>query len=135
MVRIVSVLPLFFLILSGCASAPPPAAETSPALRLYNTYGRALEAGALVYTESMLAAGEAHAKGVITDAQLAAIRNAGRNAEATLRLAKAGLQLYVAQQAGTADTEPGVALSTRFAAFNQSIADLTRLLVNAGVTE
>lgn len=143
---------IIVLSLAGCApAASPPATSASSAdraadtaaVRLYNTYGRALEAGALVYMESMLAAGEAHGRGQITDTQLDTIRQAGRQAETALRLAKGALQLYISQvstadvsgQSGsTAAVSASNNVSERFVAFNEAVTQLTRVLVEMGVT-
>lgn len=117
---------LVLVLLSGCATAPQP--DASPTVRLYQTYGQALDAGAAVYTESMLAAGEAHARGTLTDEQLSTVREVGKQAEMALRLAKAALQAYAASPAQPGD------LSTHFAAFQQALTTLTRVLVQEGVT-
>lgn len=141
--RRLTIVALALVLLAGCAPAgsPPvtnPTTADQTAVRLYNTYGRALEAGASVYTESLLAAGEARARGTITDDQLAVVREAGRKAETALRLAKAGLQLYIAQQAGTAGTNTTSGdgdVSARFAAFSEALTALTRVLVEMGVAQ
>lgn len=97
---------------------------------LYNTYGRALEVGVIVYEESLRAAGAAHARGSITDEQLDQIRTVGVHVQASLDLAKTAL-LHAAQYGSLAGTDD---VSHKFIAAQESITFLLRVLGEMGVT-
>ena len=80
------------LLLAACASVPQG--------DVAGAYEKQLKAAVGVYEETMIAAGEAEARGIITPEQLTKIADAGRIAQGALETARASLAAYVATKQG-----------------------------------
>ena len=120
---------LLAVAMAACATtAKAPLTETQ---KVYSTYGRSLEVAVTVYSDSLKAAGEAAARGAITEDQLASVRAVGVKAEAALRTAKVALDAYLRSQTSTA----GADVAAKFAAAQSVIAELTRALIKEGVVK
>lgn len=120
------------LALGACASTPAAAPGTAPqtqAQQIYAKYGRVLETSLDVYRETLLQAGEAHAKGLLTDEQVGQILVGGRVAEAALKTAQTAVLAYLD---GTA---PGADVSARFLAGQKALLELLEIARNLGAIE
>ncbi len=82
---------LALIVLSACVTAQGNVA---------GAYEKQLKAAIGVYEETMIAAGEAQARGIITEEQLTKIADAGRIAQGALETARASLAAYVATKQG-----------------------------------
>ena len=115
------------LVLALAALALATGCATSTDARLV----QAIEAGAIVHHETMVAAGAAAERGVITEEKLERIAAVGRDVEAALRTARVVVDLYLAaKQAGTG-SQGSAAASVAVADLEAALVELAR--VAAGV--
>lgn len=83
--------------LGGCSTSP----TRSTAQRYLDTFKGAND----TYETVLVAAGRAYRDGLINDAQLEKVRIAGHAAEASLRAAKAALEVYLTTKSDTPTSE------------------------------
>lgn len=110
----------------GCTPQPAP---VTAADRIWQTYGDALAIAVDTYTEAMRSAGAAHARGLITDAQLEQVRVTGNQVKAALDVAKAALVVY-----STAQDPAPQAIALAVSSAQQALLGLLQQLAELGVT-
>lgn len=116
---------LAVLALIACTQQPAPVTNAD---RIWQTYGEVLALVDDTYSGAMLATGSAHARGVLTDDQVAEIAKVGRQVKAALDTAQDALLVYPA----ATDPQPQeVALAV--AAAQRALLDLLARLAELGV--
>jgi hypothetical protein len=129
---------LLLLWVGACASTTPTTSSNSPNLtpaqRIYQQYGLRLQTSATIYREVLLAVGEAHGRGLITDAQLEQARSLGHQARSALLAAQSALELYVSVASSpNPDPAAGRDLSARLLEFDRLLLQLQDLAHQGGV--
>lgn len=124
--------------LGGCSASPSPATPTStqqqPKQALYKSYADWLVSAATVHRQLMIAAGGAAESGLLTDDQLATVRQHGKQLELALRAAQIALTAYV-----SGGVEPGfvgqdsTSLSEKITNCMQLLTSFTQLAQSMGV--
>lgn len=114
------------LALAACTPHPP---AVTAADRIWQTYGDGLAIAVDTYSEAMRSVGAAHARGQITDAQLAEIRPLAGQVKAALDVAKASLMVY-----GTAQDPQPQQVALAVGAAQQALLGLLEQLSRLGVT-
>lgn len=96
LVLLAAVLPLLVV---ACAGGPPPVTKADA---IWRDYGTALAIATDTYSECLRSAGAAHARGLLTDAQLEQVRFAAGPVKTALDVARSALLLY----ANSTDPQP-----------------------------
>lgn len=106
------------IVLAACqGAAPAPQTPTAKAAR----YVQIFKTVSAAYEEAMVAAGRAHAQGILSDADLARVRQAGLAVEVALRTSQAALEAYLA---GGDDLAREAAVVGALADLQRAVAEL-----------
>lgn len=97
--------------------------------RVYAQYAQSLATSARIYEATMIASGEAHGSGLISDSQLEQIRTIGAQVQSALLLAKSALQVY----SSTGDLATGRTLSERMLEYDRLLLQLRDIAQQGGV--